>query len=372
MDEPKPRRILELAAVLAWSAAILPVVFACARTGEVSTLDGVTVGAGAVFFVAFVVGLAIRDSTSWRWLGAVQSLSAVLAASASDFGLTPVLLVIVATQAPRALSGSSAAMLVGVQTALWIMLSLVLRPGVPLLVLVAAYAGFQLFALASRVAEENEAIARRELAKAHAALTAAQVGREEAERTRERLRIARELHDSVGHQLTALHLSLELVANTDGAPHDEAVQRSRGLVRDVLSDVRAVVSGMRSETPFDLAAALQSLGGGVRSPQVHLSADAAERLTDAAFAHCLFRCAQEGLTNALRHAAAKNIWVELTHVAKTWRLAVRNDGDSRPPARPGNGLLGARERAEELGGTLESMPLPAGGWELVAMLPEER
>ena len=229
----------------------------------------------------------------------------------------------------------------GLQTALWILLSRWLRPDGELAFLAFGYGGVQLFVLASRIAELREASARQDLARAHAELALAHAGQAEAQRTRERLRIARELHDSLGHQLTSLHLGLELVANTSGTPHADAVERSR-----------------------------RSLGSGITGPRVYVEVPMADDLKDAARAHCLFRCAQEGLTNALRHAQAERVWLELSHAGTTWALVVRDDGRSALPGKEGSGLLGARERVAELGGSLEAGPRAGGGWQLRAVVPE--
>jgi signal transduction histidine kinase len=198
------------------------------------------------------------------------------------------------------------------------------------LMLMPPYVGFQLFAyFATRV--------QRELA--------------ERSRLEERLRIARELHDVLGHHLTAMSLNLEVAAHqTTGAAHDN-VRLAQSLARLLLGDVRQIVDSMQHGRT-DLANGLAQLAAMVPTPAVHLAMPPGLAIADARSAHALLRCAQEFVTNSIRHAGARNVWLAISAGPSSIELAARDDGVGARAPRPGGGLSGMQARLEELGGTL--------------------
>jgi signal transduction histidine kinase len=86
-------------------------------------------------------------------------------------------------------------------------------------------------------------------------------------------------------------------------------------------------------------------------------------------AQAIVRCVQETMTNAIRHAAARNLWIEVAREAGEVRVRARDDGRGAVGLRPGNGLLGMRERVEQVGGRLELESRPGHGFEVRARLP---
>jgi signal transduction histidine kinase len=87
-------------------------------------------------------------------------------------------------------------------------------------------------------------------------------------------------------------------------------------------------------------------------------------------AHALVRCAQEAVTNAVRHAEASNLWLQVTSDSEGVRLVARNDGNARPVvSSPGSGLIGMRERVENLGGRLAVQAGSGIGFTVEAWLP---
>jgi signal transduction histidine kinase len=110
---------------------------------------------------------------------------------------------------------------------------------------------------------------RTELARAHVELRAAGVLLEESARTAERLRISRELHDLIGHQLTVLTLSLEAARHLEGEQSRRQVERADQVARELLGDVRATVGEMRAR-PRDLGAALRGMVEGMPGLEVEI------------------------------------------------------------------------------------------------------
>ena len=184
---------------------------------------------------------------------------------------------------------------------------------------------------------------------------------EESIRMEERLHLSRELHDVAGHKLTALKLQLMLVTGQEAANRETLTTCSQ-LADELLQDIRGVVSQLRENEGVDLQAALRALDLGLKSPRLYFELDQNVRVADTRQAHALLHCAQEGLTNALRHAAAKNIWIRLSEVNGHVQLLVEDDGQGiQRQLRYGNGLTGMTERLADIGGHLSLRSGQAGG-----------
>ncbi|MBE1532966.1 sensor histidine kinase [Actinomadura algeriensis] len=209
------------------------------------------------------------------------------------------------------------------------------------------YAMLQASAVWAVLSERRNAETGERLAVANAELRAATELLAESSRSRERLRIARELHDLVGHQLTALVLELEVAAHKGDGPEKVHVERARGLARELLGDVRTAVGELRGRS-VPLERALRAIVVDLPRPRVHLRVD--DVGPDEACAAALIRCVQEVVTNAIRHAGAENLWVNVEREGDGVVLSARDDGCGTSVLRLGNGLAGMRERVGQLGG----------------------
>jgi len=83
----------------------------------------------------------------------------------------------------------------------------------------------------------------------------------------------------------------------------------------------------------------------------------------------VFRCVQEAMTNAIKHADARNLWVELKRSEAGWEILVRDDGKGAANIVPGNGLKGMKERLEEVGGKVQFESQPYKGFTIQAFIP---
>ncbi|PTL76101.1 sensor histidine kinase [Vitiosangium sp. GDMCC 1.1324] len=361
-------RVLLGAGLLTWALAGLPqvlwLVAEPARMGEPSSV--VWLVAFTVFGGAFL--LNARDAETHVGLLLLQTVAALGVLATSGSGFEGALLAINAGQVPALLPPRRAVAWVTVQGLAALAVYLVIYPPARAWMTAAIYGGFQAFALAVAWLAEREAQGRRELARLHAELRAAQVLLAEGERERERLRIARELHDSLGHHLTALTLNLEVAAHSAQGSAVEHVRRAQGVARGLLSEVRTVVSALR-DSPPQLAPALRALAEDVPGLAVHLQVPEALPLGSSEAARSLFRCVQEVITNTLRHASASNLWIDITATPDGVRVLARDDGRGAPALKAGAGLTGMRERFVELGGRVEVRSPPGRGLELEAWLP---
>ena len=196
--------------------------------------------------------------------------------------------------------------------------------------------------------------------------------------------IARELHDEVGQQVTAIKsVGLAIAHRAKGL--DAQIESSAHMVvacADAMYEgVHQLVTQLRplALDRFGLLDALQDLVSQAQSRQpqvrIHLYVGSdVEALIDEV-ATAAYRIVQESLTNALRHAQASQIEVRVENEADAVRVEIRDDGDGPSPdwRQPGHfGLVGMRERAESLGGTLVFEPLHPRGARVLALLPEMR
>lgn len=192
--------------------------------------------------------------------------------------------------------------------------------------------------------------ASRKLTEAHVELRATGALLAESSRSAERLRIARDLHDVLGHQLTALALELEVAGHKSAPPAADHVRRSRDIAKHLLNDVRATVADLRHEES-DLHTTLEQVVDGIPSPHVHLHVGTDVQV-DERQRTALVRCVQEIVTNTIRHATgATALWIDIScDESGGTVLTARDNGWGTPDLRIGNGLRGLRERVEELGG----------------------
>lgn len=204
----------------------------------------------------------------------------------------------------------------------------------------------------------------------------------EEARLHERELLARELHDTVAHHVSAISIQAQAgrtVAATDPAAAARALDAIEEASSRTLSEMRAMVGILRKGETAERAPQpgvidiTRLAGSSDGSPAVHvdLSGDLADLrpAVDAA----IYRLAQESITNARRHARnASEVRVAITGTTDSVELVVSDDGDpdpSRAETSPGYGLAGMGERASLLGGTFAAGPLPDRGWMVEASVP---
>ena len=233
----------------------------------------------------------------------------------------------------------------------------------------ALYAGFCAFVFVTSLVARQQAQAREEQRRLNAELRATRVLLAESARVNERTRISRELHDLLGHHLTALSLNLEVAGHLSEGRVKEHVQQAHTLARLLLTDVREAVSHLRDGGAIDLEAALRPLAENVPSLQIHMDIESPLTMDDPERAHVLLRCTQEVITNAVRHAAARNLWIRAHREEAMIAMTARDDGRGADAFVAGNGLRGMRERLAQYGGHLEIKTRPQEGFCLHLMLP---
>lgn len=223
--------------------------------------------------------------------------------------------------------------------------------------------------------------ARAELAEANERLRGYAAQAEELATTRERNRLARDIHDGLGHHLTVVQMQVQAaraVLSSDPARADGVLAKAQAQASEALAEVRRSVASLREpRTAPPLRTALQALVAEASAAGVPagLEVVGTERRLPAEAEESLFRSAQEGLTNVRKHAGAASARVTLTYGEDgAVRLTVRDDGRGLPTPRCGEdahafGLVGLRERAARAGGRLSVASVPGGGTELRVQVP---
>lgn len=194
--------------------------------------------------------------------------------------------------------------------------------------------------------------------------------------SRERARIARELHDSLGQELVGISLQLDsAAARLAEAPEQAgpALDLARTMIRHSQAEAKRSVWNLRAENldgvdlPSALERALQPMVAPPGSPQLRVNVEGAHRRLPGVLEHHLLRIGQEAVTNVVRHARAAHIQVDLRYGERDVTLEVRDDGcgfdaaEALGLASGHFGLLGLRERANKLQGRLHIQSRPGAG-----------
>jgi two-component system, NarL family, sensor histidine kinase UhpB len=190
----------------------------------------------------------------------------------------------------------------------------------------------------------------------------------------ERRRIAQELHDQIGQNLTAVILELKRVRSRIDAGDSEALADAQELARESLEEVRRISYELRPAALDDLglASALAALCSGIERRTgigVPLAAEEGLPPLDPQVELAVYRVAQEALTNAVRHANCSTVRVSLERAGAAVVLRVADDGVGMDGSFPGGGLRGMRERAVSVGATLETRSSAGRGVQVSMRIP---
>jgi signal transduction histidine kinase len=296
----------------------------------------------------------VRMDTRTRQLAVIgQLLAIILIRLITNSGVIAILGVALAAQLPIRFSRLTAYFSVLALVALDYFFNAFFWQIEDALVWTALAGAFNLFAfrMSQRVMQEQEA--RDEISMLNRELIATQALLQESTKQSERLRISRDLHDGLGHHLTALILKLQYLTYTTEGENKSHVIEAHSMAKQLLTDVRETVHEMRERSNIGLKDALDALISQI--PRLKIGLEVADdlQLPDANTADTLFRCVQEAITNTLKHGNASEMTIRLTQTDNQFELHVQDNGHSQLSVCEGNGLKGMRERIEKLRGQLE-------------------
>jgi len=221
----------------------------------------------------------------------------------------------------------------------------------------------------------NEQKMRRELAQANDRLREYTHQLEETAILQERNRMAREIHDGLGHYLTSINIQLkaaQAMLRQDVDAAREAMNKAEYLTQEALNDVRQSVSALRSDQPAigRVSDAIQSLIP-IDSPgfTVSFTIEGEETDPSASVKWMVYRAAQELLTNIQKHAGATHVDIQLRFDPGSLRLTVTDNGQGAQSLHGGFGLTGLRERVQILGGSMTVNTSPGKGFSVQIEVP---
>jgi signal transduction histidine kinase len=344
--------------------------------GQVRAKSGLSAG-DYVLAIAAAVPLAWGTRAPLPALAGVAA-GAILCDAAFDAGWTATGLVAIQLFTVARLGDRHRSLIVGALTAVVVIVAILLIDD-----------SVSLTPLATRVPLVFATLALGDTVRSRQALRAA--ARERAEReayereeegrrraVQERLRIARELHDTLAHSLVAINVRAGVALDLDEERDSAALEDIKQASADALRDLRGTLSLLRDQddaAPTAPAYDLESLPGLVdhaRSAGLHTEVEVELNGTDvpSAVGGAAFRIVQEALTNVLRHANASSAQVNVRTTSDSLAIEITDDGRAgHAELGPGLGLRGMAERAEALGGHVDAGPRATGGWHVHAMLP---
>lgn len=364
--------------VLSWDVALA----AAAAAGLIA--EGQLRSSGGLSPGDYLLAIAAAAPLAWRSRAPLAALigvvlGAVLCAAAFHAGWSATAIVLIGLFTVALLGNRGRSLALGALTALGAVLALILIDG-----------SVEPTAAALRVVLVFAAVAAGDIIHSRKALrlaTRERAEREQREREQaaqrraagERLRIARELHDTLAHSLVAINVrssvALDLGDSEDPAA---ALEDIKQVSATALRDLRATLGLLRDQgdtapttPPFDLDA-LPGLIDHARSAglQAELQVDRGGEPVPSTVAAAAYRIVQEALTNVLRHAEATSARVRVREQQDRLEIEITDDGRAESNgANPGLGLQGMAERAATLGGRLDVGPLQQGGWRVHALLP---
>jgi two-component system, NarL family, sensor histidine kinase DesK len=220
------------------------------------------------------------------------------------------------------------------------------------------YGTFHLFAILMSFQTKQAEVAKEKLELLNAKLEASQQLVSKAAKQQERTRIARNLHDLLGHHLTALSINLQVASRITEGEAQAKVDTCHSIAKLLLSDVRDAVSSLRDQQEFDLRAMIDSLKKHLPNINITSEIDSSINIDDITILDSLMFVIQEALTNSIKHAKASEFHIKLTQDQQQLILELTNDGETIDSISYGNGLTGMHERIHHLGGSMQIVSEP--------------
>ena len=172
-------------------------------------------------------------------------------------------------------------------------------------------------------------------------------------RNSERIDIARELHDSIGHHLAAISTNLQLANALCKDEAKEPIQDAYDTSKVLMNDIRGIVSALKQDKSLDLYEAITKIIKSIKSPKITFDMDKSLVIQNQKIKHVLFRTVQEIITNAMKYSEAESLFISIKYENNFIILNAKDDGVGCENLKLSNGLSGMTERIEELFGCVE-------------------
>ena len=363
---------LRAAAIVLWLIAGVPSFHALiTANGEAGPgwLVGYLVFGALLVAITSPSGRLVRSEYGVRALAIVLALSLTAMLVTGGCHSTGLLLALSAWQLGMHFPMIFALGAIGIQTTLAVMLfcpPLGFDQGV---FTVSTMVGAQLLGAFAVTIARRERASREALELANNRLVATQALLAERAMLAERNRISGELHDAVGHSLTALSIQLEVASHLAGGVALDHVRQSQILAKSLLSEVRDVVGQLRHDSALPFTQALEQLIARVPALAIRCAVNDAAKDLPEPQRSVLLRCVQEAITNTLRHAQARTLDITVERAPDRTVLRTADDGVGAETIHFGHGLELLQERVRSLGGAVAIRSSPGRGFEITAQIP---
>jgi len=357
-DTPQPwwRTFLQkenLAALISWAAFSWIQMRGVINNYDLYSWHALSVGASLLLFLGLFIAAQDKtpDKSQYLRLG-LMWLLLVVNAVLVPYGFTPGLAVLWVALLPWYVPKQYLYWMIIPALAPSLAMTIYLQGDNGFYLMLLVCGTFQFFAIYAMSTARAETLAREALAITHQQLLNAQGKLAEQAADGERLRIARDLHDSLGHHLTALVIQLQVAEYQADNAHKTQLAHCHQLAKQLLQDIRHSVSQLREPQKPHLASQCRALAQNF--PQLALDCRiSADLELDPLSTSLMFRVCQEALTNSIRHGHASTASVEVWRHQQQLHLRYLDNGRcTQWPLQEGNGLRGMRERIEEAGGLL--------------------
>lgn len=313
------------------------------------------------FYLSFLVLIASKPSMHFirdRILLCLQTVLVLALIYHDKYSLVAILLVLIATQLPAMFTRKQAMMILVLITSVHFSMEFS-GDFLNTFFHVIIYFMLQTFGFSAIESAHRESKAKEELAAINQELLATRFMLKESSQRKERLRISRDLHDVIGHQLTALSLNLEVSCHKVPDEFKPLLKENLQQAKNLLADVREVVKEMRNEEQFDLIATLKGLVD--QLPNCQLEVINPPTINSLSLKQQLIFCLQEGISNALRHGKADKLTLDFESMDENLQVILEDNGYGQENVVFGNGLTGMQERLIEFNGKVEFTPTIKGG-----------
>ncbi|MBA6232491.1 MULTISPECIES: sensor histidine kinase [unclassified Colwellia] len=305
-----------------------------------------------VFYLSFAC-IIFSDkkvpSTLNKILLGVEIITVLLLITFDKHNVAPILSVLIATQLPSMFTRRQAILVMVLITFCHFIIA---YDGyfVSSFFHVIIYFMLQIFGFSAIETILREERAKEELAAINQELLATRFMLKASSQKQERLRISRDLHDAIGHQLTALSLNLEVAKHKVSEEFKPLLQENLQLAKTLLSNVRQVVKEMREEEQIDLVSSLQNLIN--QLPNCQLQVISSPDINSLQLKQQLMFCLQEGVSNALRHGKANLFTLACEKMSNSLVINLSDNGTvtTKNNENFGSGLAGMNERLIDFSG----------------------
>ncbi|MBU3004296.1 sensor histidine kinase [Paraglaciecola arctica] len=209
---------------------------------------------------------------------------------------------------------------------------------------------FNIFALIMVNTANKERQAKEHANQLNRQLLATQKLLSQANKQAERVRIARNIHDLLGHHLTALTINLQVASRISQGEAKEKIETCHGLAKLLLSDVREAVSEIREKSNIELKDALLALCDNLPGLKIQFEFDDNVKINEVNTADTIIKCVQESLTNTVKHSTADRLQLDIKQLEQAIAVNICDNGQPIKHLKVGNGLRGMAERLALIGG----------------------